>query len=56
MTVLIEFCLASEVGDLREESTARADSIQSALVVRMPLIMDIPRARRAPLAAGRATA
>jgi len=28
MTVLIEFCLASEVGDLREESTARADLIQ----------------------------
>ena len=54
--MLVELCPASEVGNLGKESTARADSIQSALAERMPLIMDIPETRRALLAAGRATA
>ncbi len=36
--VLIELCPASEVGDFREEGTARADPIRSALAVRMPPI------------------
>ena len=39
--MLIDLCPASEVGDRGEESTARAGSIRSALVMRMPLIMDI---------------